>query len=124
MTLPAHTPGSGNVFADLGLPDPETALAKARIASRIADAIAARGLTQTAAAAVLGVDRAKVSAIVRGRLTDFSLDRLRLLANRIGLDVTIAVTDAPAARPGRTVVLPSGEPMAATGGVTDPVRFD
>lgn len=115
MTLPIHTVGSGNVFADLGLPDPGTALAKAQVAARIADRIAAEGLTQTAAADLLGIDQPKVSALVRGRLAGFSLDRLRVLANRIGLDVTIVVTAAPASRFGRTVVQDTAEGSGTAG---------
>lgn len=104
MSEPSYTVGSGNVFTDLGLPDPELRLAKAQLAARIADAIATRGLSQVEAAEVLGIGQPKVSAIVRGRLADFSLNRLRTLANRIGLDVTITVTAAPPDRIGRTVV--------------------
>jgi len=54
-TLPAHEVGSGNVFADIGRPDPEIHLLKARLVSRIQDIIAERKLTQTKAAALLGI---------------------------------------------------------------------
>ena len=62
------TESSGNVFADLGLADPEEALAKAELARQIGALLAERGLTQAQAAALLGVDQPKVSALVRGRL--------------------------------------------------------
>lgn len=72
--------GSGNVFEDLGHPRPAEALAKAELARKIAEVIAKRRLTQAAAAALLNLDQPKVSALVRGRLAGFSLDRLvRLL---------------------------------------------
>jgi predicted XRE-type DNA-binding protein len=68
--------GSGNVFEDLGHARPAEALAKAELARKISGLIARRGLTQAAAAEVLQVDQPKVSALVRGRLAGFSLDRL------------------------------------------------
>jgi predicted XRE-type DNA-binding protein len=77
--------GSGNVFADLGLPNPEEALAKAGLAQAIAETIARRGLTQDEAARIMGLDQPKISAIVRGRLSGFTQDRLTrcVLALRI-----------------------------------------
>src|SRR5437660_523151 len=53
--------GSGNVFADLGLPDAEERLAKAQLADRICKAIDKRKLTQTAAAKIMGLSQPKVS---------------------------------------------------------------
>src|SRR4051795_8452025 len=80
---------SGNVFADLGLKNPEELLAKAELVQRICDIIAERKLTQTKAAAVLGIDQPKVSALMRGRLDGFSLDRLFRFLNALGRDVDI-----------------------------------
>ena len=74
--MPAVEIGSGNVFADLGLPNPEERLTKARLASRIAQLIEDRSLTQTQAAAHLGIDQPKISNLLRGRLRGFSTDRL------------------------------------------------
>jgi predicted XRE-type DNA-binding protein len=68
--------GSGNVFADLGLPDPEELLVKAAAVSRISDLIKERGITQAQVATLLGIDQPKVSALLRGRLRGFSLERL------------------------------------------------
>lgn len=81
----------GNVFADLGLVDAEEALAKAEIASRICDIIAKRKLSQTKAAAILGVDQPKVSALMHGRLDGFSSDRLFRFLNALDLDVEIVI---------------------------------
>jgi predicted XRE-type DNA-binding protein len=67
---------SGNVFADLGYPNPEEALAKARLSSIITDILKRRGLTQTQAAKLLGIDQPKVSRLMRGRVREFSLERL------------------------------------------------
>ena len=83
--------GSGNVFADLELPDADELLAKARLASAIQDIIEERGLTQAEAAELIGIDQPKVSKIIRGRLTDFSTDRLMHFLTHLGLDVEIVV---------------------------------
>jgi predicted XRE-type DNA-binding protein len=81
----------GNVFADLGMKEPATKLAKAELARRIGDLLAERGLTQSRAAEVLGIDQPKVSALLRGKLEGFSVDRLFRLLNALGSDVEIAI---------------------------------
>lgn len=83
--------GSGNVFADLGLPHPEERLAKAELAQKIITAIERRGLTQAEAAKLLEVDQPKISALKRGRLAGFSLDRLVRFLVLLGNDVEIVV---------------------------------
>jgi predicted XRE-type DNA-binding protein len=90
--------GSGNVFADLGLPNPGLALAKARLVQALRDEIAARGLTLAQAAAMLGIDQPKVSAVVRGQVAGISLDRLMRWAERLGQQVEVQVRAAPARR--------------------------
>jgi predicted XRE-type DNA-binding protein len=82
---------SGNVFADLGLPEPDELLAKAELARRICASITERGLTQEEAATVLGVDQPKVSALMRGKLSGFSTDRLFRFLNALGQDVEIVI---------------------------------
>ena len=82
---------SANVFADLGVKDPEEALVKARLAHVIADAIKARGLTQVEAAALLGIDQPKISRLVRGQLAGFSIDRLFRFVTLLGSDIEITV---------------------------------
>ncbi|MEI8393119.1 MAG: helix-turn-helix transcriptional regulator [Rhodospirillaceae bacterium] len=84
-------PGSGNVFADLGLPDPDQDLAKADLVHAISDIIRARGLSQKDAAVLLEVDQAKVSALLRGRISGFSTDRLMRFLTRLGHNVSIVV---------------------------------
>ena len=79
-----YTVGSGNVFSDLEYPDPEEALLKAQLAREISVAIRQRKLTQTKAAEVLGLDQPKVSAIVRGRLSGFSVERLLRCLTALG----------------------------------------
>ncbi len=85
---------SGNVFADLGLKNPEELLAKAQLVQRIADIIAERKLTQARAARVLGIDQPKVSALLRGKLDGFSTDRLFRFLNALGRDVDIVIRTA------------------------------
>ncbi|MGH9063424.1 MAG: helix-turn-helix domain-containing protein [Acidimicrobiales bacterium] len=89
---------SGNVFADLGLPEPEEALTKAELAQSIAALIAERGLTQTGAAELLGVDQPKISALVRGRLAGFSLERLVRFLLVLDQDVEILIRPTPGPR--------------------------
>jgi predicted XRE-type DNA-binding protein len=85
---------SGNVFADLGLKNPEELLAKAELVQRIADIIAERKLTQVRAAKLLGIDQPKVSALLRGKLDGFSTDRLFRFLNALGRDVDIVIRRA------------------------------
>ena len=118
---------SGNVFADLGLTDAGARLAKAELARSITAIIQERGLTQREAARVLGIDQPKVSAITRGRLGDFSLERLLMLVNRLGMDIDIAVSPNPEpSRPPRMVVHGVEEALAASNGQhhSARVRFD
>ncbi len=86
------TPGSGNVFADLGLPDADDLMAKANLALHIRHVIEARKLTQVQAAVLLGLDQPKVSQIVNGRLDGFSTDRLLRFLTDLGCDVKISVS--------------------------------
>src|SRR5579884_1297931 len=83
--------GCGNVFADLGLPHPDLALAKAKLVQRIRDLITERRLTQVQAAKLLGLDQPKVSALVRGRVAGYSIDRLFRFLNALGQRVEINI---------------------------------
>jgi predicted XRE-type DNA-binding protein len=87
--------GSGNVFSDLGLPRAEEAFAKAELARHIGEIITKKGLTQAETAKVLGIDQPKVSALLRGRLTGFSTERLIRFATALGRDVEIAIRPKP-----------------------------
>jgi len=92
------TSSSGNVFADIAVPDPEEALAKAQLASRIREIVRQQRLTQVAAAALMGIDQPKVSALLNGRLTSFSSERLMRLLTKLGQDVEIVVKSKPRSR--------------------------
>ena len=74
---------SGNIFADLDLPEPEELLAKAALGLQIRDAIVERGWTQVQAAAALGIPQPKVSALMGARLSGFSIERLLRLLLRL-----------------------------------------
>ena len=83
--------GSGNVFADLGLPNPDELLIKAELVHQISELITERHLTQIEAAELLGIDQPKVSALVRGKLSGFSTERLFRFLNALGSNVEIRV---------------------------------
>ena len=99
MTDPRKvTSSSGNIFADLGLPDADQLLAKADLAIEITRVIEERGLTQAEAADLIGVDQPKVSALVNGRLDGFSMERLYRFLNALGRDIEIVVRPKPKSR--------------------------
>jgi predicted XRE-type DNA-binding protein len=86
---------SGNVFQDLGLPHPEERLLRAELAHRIATIIEDRHLTQREAAALLGINQPKVSALQHGHLEGFSFERLARYLLALGQDVEVTVRPAP-----------------------------
>lgn len=90
--------GSGNVFADLGLPEPEEELTKAQLASHLRQAIKQKRLTQVAAAELMGIDQPKVSALLNGHLSNFSSERLMRLLTALGQDIDITVKPKAADR--------------------------
>ncbi len=83
--------GSGNVFADMDLPNPEERLTKAKLASTIHEIIQSQGLTQQQAAELMGTDQPKVSKIIRGRLSEFSTEWLLSRVLNMGLNVDILI---------------------------------
>ena len=84
---------SGNVFADLGLPNPQERAFKADLALCISRAMKAKGLNQTELGHLVGLPQPKVSALVRGRLSGFSIDRLLSILNRLGCTVDVRVRE-------------------------------
>jgi predicted XRE-type DNA-binding protein len=86
------TRGSSNIFADLGLPDADEHMLKARVVMFIDKRIAQLGLTQQAAADRMGISQSDVSKMLRGRFENFSLERLLRLVRLLGSDVEIKVT--------------------------------
>jgi predicted XRE-type DNA-binding protein len=86
-----YTESSGNVFADLDIENPEEALAKAKIVHKIQAIIKKKKLTQAKAAKILKISQPKISLLLRGYLTDFSLERLLRFLNDLGQDVYISI---------------------------------
>ncbi|MDQ6967049.1 MAG: helix-turn-helix transcriptional regulator [Mariprofundaceae bacterium] len=86
---------SGNVFQDLGFPDAEMHKAKAGIVAKIQEIISQRKLTQTAAASLLGIDQPKISKLLRGEFSGYSLDRLTKFLTALDMDVTIRIKQKP-----------------------------
>jgi predicted XRE-type DNA-binding protein len=81
--------GSGNVFADIGLPDSDALLAKAELTSKIADVIEALDLTQSQVAERTGLPQPKVSSLLRGRFEGISMEKLFRILTALGRDVDI-----------------------------------
>ena len=97
---------SGNIFADIGDPEPDRTLARAQVMHRIACIIEERGLTQAQAVKQLGISQARVSKLINGKLDQFSLDQLLTLLNKLDRDVEILIKPkAPGAKVGVTRVL-------------------
>ncbi len=85
------TESSGNVFADLGLPNSEQEMMKARLTLQIYRIIRERGLTQAQAAEALGIKQPHISLLMRNRAGSFSVGRLMEFLTALGQDVEIAV---------------------------------
>ena len=83
------TRGSGNIFKDIGLDNSEQHLLKAKVVSVLSKLIKESGLTQTAAAAKIGVKQPDLSKVLRGDFAGFSLGRLLLATNEMGADFEI-----------------------------------
>lgn len=90
---------SGNVFADLEIADAEGMLAKAELAQQIGIILQQRRLTQVQAAAILGVDQPKISALLCGRLSRFSIEKLLQFLLLLGRDVAITINPRQHIRP-------------------------
>jgi len=90
--------GSGNVFADIGVPNPELALLKAQVAIAIEQAIDRKGITQREAGDVMGIPSSKVSNIVCGRIRGYSLDRLFTYLQKLDVDIEVKMKAKPKRR--------------------------
>ena len=101
--------GSGNVFADLGLPDADTHLVKAELVTRIDAIVRQRGITQTECARLLGLSQPDVSRLLRGDFREYSLERLFRLLTTLGRDVDIVIRQ-PRSAAGGKLRIASAEP--------------
>jgi predicted XRE-type DNA-binding protein len=94
--------GSGNVFADLDLPNPEERLLKANIVAELARLIKDRSLTQVKAAKLLGVSQPDLSHLLRGDVDDYSAERLMKMLTVFEQDIEIVMKPhRRAGKPGR-----------------------
>jgi predicted XRE-type DNA-binding protein len=98
---PEVTDSTGNVFADLGLPASEEDMLKVHIAYAITVTLRKRGLTQKEAAEIIGTDQAKISALLKGRLKGFGVERLIHYLVRLGRDVDVKISKSHGDRIGK-----------------------
>src|SRR6266478_7515911 len=91
--------GSGNIFADLGLPDAETHFLKAQIVSELYRVTRQRKLTQAQAGKRMGISQPEVSRVFGGNFREYSVDRLMEFLTRFDRDIEIVVK--PHKKPGR-----------------------
>jgi predicted XRE-type DNA-binding protein len=97
--------GSGNVFADLGLPNPELLQAKAELVRRLRAIISDRQLNQSKAATLLGIPQPKLSALLSGQTQGFTIDRIFRLLNALGQRVEITLYNEPASKKRKIAVV-------------------
>lgn len=83
--------GTGNVFADIGVAHPDRVLVRAQVMSRIAEILKERGMTQKKASKLLGIPQSKISCLMNGKLSMFSLEHLFELLNALDRDVEIII---------------------------------
>lgn len=104
--------GSGNVFADLGLPNAGELQHKARLGVLIHQSIREQGLSQVQAARVLGVNQPKISALMNGKMDGFSLERLLNFLSALGHDVKLTIGRRPALRKAGRVLIATAQPAS------------
>ena len=90
MSKRSVTRGSGNIFADLGLPNADEHMLKARVVMFITALIEELELTQQGAAKRMGIRQPDVSKLLRGRFAGFSLERLLGFVRALGSDIESA----------------------------------
>ena len=102
--------GSGNPVADMGLPNPESLLAKAQMIYEIDLARRARGLSKAELAGMVDLDERKLVKLLKGPSDEHSLGQLARILNALDRDVTITIRERPQNddRPARTLVETSG----------------
>jgi predicted XRE-type DNA-binding protein len=106
MTMSKIEKGSINVYADLGVADADEMLVKAQLATKIAEIIKLRKLTQTQASSLLGMPQPKLSNMLRGRFRGISETKMLECLTLLGRDVQIVVKSATRARKtGQVLVL-------------------
>lgn len=90
---------NGNIFEDLGFDKAEASekLLKSKLVHKISSVIKARGLKQAEAAVILGINQPKVSALLKGNLSGFSLERLIRFVDALDVEVELSFRDKDSA---------------------------
>jgi predicted XRE-type DNA-binding protein len=78
-------------FQELGLERPDELAAKSRLITLVSNEIRKRGLTQSAAGDILGLDQPNVSALMNEKISRFSVEKLMSFAAKLGFSVSIHV---------------------------------
>ncbi len=104
-TKPDVVPGSGNIFADLGLPNADEKQTKVRLAFAINQIVAGQCLSQMAAARSLNVSQPKISALRNYQLDGFSVERLMNFLTALDRDVEILIRPKPKSRKAARVLV-------------------
>ena len=98
-----YTVSSGNIFKDLGFPNPDEELAKVKLASKINRLIEDKGMTQKESALFLGISRSKMTELRNGRLSSFTIDKLFSFLGKLDHQVSIQVTPKSTVDVGETI---------------------
>ncbi len=96
MSTEHVTPTGGNIFADLDIPDAENEKLRLHLLAAIREWVSSSGLTQTEAAAAMGVKQPTLNDALNGRYHKFTIDRLVRMLSDVGKQVNITVTDKAA----------------------------
>jgi predicted XRE-type DNA-binding protein len=88
------TYSKASVFHDLNLRDADDLVLRADLMHKVYEIISARGLTQVQAGELMGMDQPRVSALLKGRITKFSTDRLLKALSDLGQNVEVRITPA------------------------------
>lgn len=107
MSIDTITKGSGNVFADLGLPEPEELSVKADLVRQFARVLKVKRLSQAKAALICQTDQPTISKVLRGRLELVTVERLLKWLTLLNQDVRITVLEHADGGSGRCLVLAS-----------------
>lgn len=108
MTKRKVEPGTANIFADLGLPDAENHLLKARLVGEVYRLTKERGLNQTQVGKIMGITQPEVSRLFKGHFREYSIERLMGFLTKFDRDVEILIhPSAKRGKPGRIIVTPA-----------------
>ena len=86
-----HEEGSGNVFADLELPNADELLSRATLGFHVYQLLKDRDLKQREIAALLGIKQPEVSHLMNGHFNRFTTDKLLDFLRRLDRKVTIRI---------------------------------